>query len=463
MLKAENPGGQPNPVERSYVRSLRRPALLLLATLPTLGCGFFYENSYEGSTYTLYSDRNEAFLSRVGEKVTRIYAGYQDLFDIPQDSLGTTTIILEGKDSGVLDYGYSPSVLGYYIPLLNYISIDTTPVCTQREEMLEQVLLHEIGHHFIVTEHPAASQECWLNEGLAGALEVTVFDDRAFEYTLLNPILFQVAQSVAHEPQGQLDLKSLIEKSWGDFHDPEHKERNYALAWSIVYFLLEHHLPDDLHLGKKIEALYEMDRDAISALEPAWILFLRSFDLTGRLVELAVDSSPKKHLESLWAVRQLGTVRALDELRMVTALVDLFDDADPVKRAMAYFSFLQKVEKLTHSYFSSEEHIRQGVDHIGDILDDPSEPAPLREALASALGASFNTRSQWLPSLVHLLDGGEGELRAAAARTLSVIGDKPTIVNPDFWRNAPDAERRREVAEWKAWLSRQPHSPGPLP
>jgi len=430
-----------------------------LTTFPAVGCGLFYENSYEGSAYTLYSDRSEAFLSRVGKKVTRIYTGYQELFEVPQDSLGTTTIILEGDDSDVLDYGYSPSVLGYYVPLLNYISIDTTPVCTQSEEMLEQVLLHEIGHHFIVTEHPAASQECWLNEGLAGALEVTVFDDNTFEYTLLNPVLFQVAQSVAYEPKNRLDLKKILAMSWGDFHDPERKERNYALAWSIVYFLLDRHLPGDLPLGKRIEALYNLDRDAISLLQPQWIFFLRSFDLTGHLVELAVDSSPEKHLKSLWAIRQLGTVRSLDELRMVTALVDLFDDPDPLKRALAYFSFLQKVEKLTHSYFSSEEHVRQGVDHIGDILGDPSEPTTLREALASALGASFNTRRQWLPRLVHLLDGGEGELRAAAARTLSLIGDKPTIVNPDFWRHAPDAERHREVAEWKAWLTRQPCSP----
>ena len=446
-----------------HFRCFSRAALLLLTTFTVAGCGIFYENSYEGSSYTLYSDRNEAFLSRVGEKVARIYSGYQDLFEVPQKSLGTTTIVLEGNDSAVLDYSYSPSVLGYYIPLLNYISVDTAPVYTQSDEMLDQVLLHEIGHHFIVTEHPAASRECWLNEGLAGALEVTVFDDSAFEYTLLNPILFQVAQSVAYDPKRNLKLSAVVEMSWSDFHDPEEKEHNYALAWSIVYFLLDRHLPKDLSLGKRIEMLYDMDREAISLLQPKWILFLKSFDLTGHLLEMAKDPSPEKHLKSLWAIRQLGTLRTLDNLRMVTALVRLFDNPDPLKRALAYFAFLQKVEKMAYSYFCCEEHIRQGVNHIGDVLDDPAEPATLRQALAAALGASFNTRSQWLPRLVHLLDGGEGELRAVAAHSLSLIGGKPTIVNPDFWRNAPDAERHREVAEWKTWLRRQSFSPEPAP
>ena len=87
-----------------YFRKFGRHTLLLFTTWSAWGCGLFYENSYQGSAYTLYSDRNEDFLSRVGEKVGRIYSGYQELFELPQESLGTTTIVLDGDDSDVLDY-----------------------------------------------------------------------------------------------------------------------------------------------------------------------------------------------------------------------------------------------------------------------------------------------------------------------------------------------------------------------
>jgi hypothetical protein len=429
--------------------------LLLASGLCLPGCGLLYRNSFEGPSFTLYSDRKPEFLATVGAKVARIYEGYEALFDLGPDRLGTTTIVLEGDDTDVIDYGYAPNLLGYYIPLFNYISIDTACAWTLGEEMLDQILLHEVSHHFIVTGHHRASKECWLNEGLAGALEVSVFDDDSFEHPLLNPLLYQLARRTACSDPERLDLKEFLSLSWGEFHDKESKEVNYALAWSIVYFLLERHLPAEKTLGERIAAIYRMDRNDIAALERQWIAFLRGFDITRALVGLARDPSGGRRLTSRWAASQLGNLKSVDDLAALEGLSALFEDADQVKRVTAFRAFLKTLERSTHSFVLSHEEVRGGIDRLEEVLRDPSEPPPLREALAVALGESVRTRRQWLPGLVSLLDGDDGGLRAAAARTLSRIAPKPTIVNPSFWVRGAEADRGREAAEWRSWLASQ--------
>ena len=429
--------------------------LLLLAWLGLPGCGLFYKNSYEGPNFNLYSDRKPEFLAQVGAKVARIYEGYESLFGLSPDCLGTTTIILRGDDSDVVDYGYAPSLLGYYIPLFNYISIDTACVWTLEDKMLEQILLHEVSHHFIATEYSGASKECWLNEGLAGALEVTAFDEDSFEHPLLNPLLYQLARRVAYSEPDVLNLKEFLALSWGQFHDKATKERNYALAWSVVYFLLAMHLPQDKPLGERIEELYHMDRAAIAALEKPWTAFLRGFDITRALVALAHDPTAERQLTSRWATTQVGNLKSLDDLQALEGLCGLFDDADNVKRGLAFLAFLRTLERTTQSFILSQERVLAGVARLEEILQDPSEPAPLREALAKAVGETVRTRRQWIPGLVSLLVDGDGVLRATAARTLSRIAPKPTRVNPAFWVSGPEADRRSEVAEWRHWLASQ--------
>jgi hypothetical protein len=447
----------------SSIKASVRLAIICIAAPGVSGCGMLYENSFDGPSFTLYSDRNPEYLSQVGVKVERIYEGFQDVFHLSKRDLGNTTIVLEGDDSNVIDYGYSPSLLGYYIPLFNFISVDTACAWAQGEAMLEQILLHEVSHHFIVTEFPAASQECWLNEGLAGALEVSLFDRSKFECALLNPLLFQVAQRAAHSSPKEIELSKFLELSWSEFHDQESKERNYALAWSIVYYLLERQMDRSRPIGDRIQELYRLDRKVIAELEPGWIAFLRGFDLAGSLLRLSrlseEDALPWPgalgKLTARWAVEQMGTVRTLDDLRMLEGLTRLFDDPDDVKRALAFHSFLRVLERTQNSSALEEKFVIEGLDRLEAILEDGSEPPALRESLAIALGESYKTRRQWLPGLVQCLDNSEGGLRAAAARTLSRIAGKPTIVNPSFWVSGPLSAREREVAEWRHWLSRQ--------
>ena len=430
---------------------LRTSICLLYLLCAGNGCGIFYERRCSGETFVIYSDRSKDFVEKAAAKAARIYQGFEELFDVGEKQIGRVSIFLEGSETDVCDRRSAPDILGYYVPFLRYISVDTAP-CGEDESLLDQVLLHEISHHFIATEWSGASSECWLNEGLAGALEVSVFDDRRFEHPLVNPLLFPIAQNAAYERDRDVALRDLLGMSWGEFHNREHKERNYALAWSAVYFLLERHLPKSEPIGRRIERLYTMDREVIAGLDAEWYGFLRGFDLSGHLLKLAEDSTGARPLTALWATRQLGSAHIHDDLKVLKGLVGLFDSPDSLKRGQAYVSFLARAERARHSFCLADETVIEGFERIGFCLEDVSQPEPLREAVAIALGGSLKTRERWFQPLVALLGTDEGGLRAAAARTLSRLASKRTVVNPAFWRTAPPEARQREVEEWHDWL-----------
>ncbi len=415
------------------------------------GCGLVYKNSLRERCFTLYSDRSEEYLKRVAGKIERIYKGLGELFEVSEDRLGHPAILLEGEDSDVVDLRHSPDILGYYLPFLNLISVDSTED-PRENETLDQVLLHEIAHHFIVTEWPSASSECWLNEGLAGALEVSLFDNDGFEFPLLNPVLGQIAHNAVYGREELPRLAELLTMSWSQFHDREQKEHNYALAWALVYFLLEREFPPEMPLGDKIDALYRLDRTKIAEREPEWSRFLRAFDLNGRLLDLARLTGKGTRLTALWAIETAGHLRSGEDLRMLEGFAHLFDSGDLEVRIRAYVAFTHKLDLTSHSYVREQDAVRDGIERVARALTDVAEPRSLRLELAHAMGDCRRTQAHWVPRLVNLLASSDGELRAAAAAALSRLTTKPTIVNPGFWREGTTRAREAEVAEWRAWL-----------
>jgi hypothetical protein len=435
------------------------PALLGLLAFQGTGCslaGLFYRHQYRADRFVIYSDHDPEFLARIGPEVEQIYEGYGRLFQVEARNLGRTCIILQGepRDQQVVDLAYSPSLLGYYIPFFNMISVDTKPVWAREKPMLEQILLHEVAHHFIVTQYPEAGKECWLNEGLAGAFEVTLFEDRRFEYHLLNPTLLGIARRAALIDSPSLSLKKLLSLDWGQFHRGDDKDLDYALSWAIVYYLLDHHLRDQGSLHDRIQLLYHMDREEIARLEPQFLDFLRTFDLTGTLIQLSqVPGDPSgAKLTPRWAVYQLGSLRFLDDSRALCALEGLLDAPDQELAAQARLAFLKALERGPDAAHRCSTYAR-GRDRIISLVLDPAQPLAVRQALVGAISSLPLPRvdPSWVPVLIALLDASEGELRAAAAAGLSGAEMKPTIANPAFWRDGSLALRKEEVEEWRSW------------
>ncbi len=435
--------------------------LLILTPLLNSGCGLaglFYHHQYNSERFVIYTDHDQEFLGQIGPKIEQIYEGYQRLFQVSPHQLGKTSIILRGtlRDQQVVDMAYSPNLLGYYIPFLKLVSVDTKPLWVREEGMLQQILLHEIAHQFIVHRYPNVSSRCWLNEGLASTFEVTLFEEDRFEYHLLNPTLLGIARRAVLLGRSAASLKRLLELDWGEFHHGENKDLDYALSWAVVYYILEEKFPAEGTLLEKMDRLWKMDNKEILELEPAFLDFLRHFDLTGILADLVNVSrdDPLGELTPRWAVHQLGSLKLLDEPRAVCALEGLLDSPDPILASHARQAFLNSLVRNSESARKCVSFHR-GRERIAKFLLDSSHTRLSREALARSVANVTSVDPWWIPILIHLLEAPESELRVAAARGLGNALVKPTVVNPSFWRAGDPTLRAAEVEEWRTWCAGQ--------
>lgn len=423
------------------------------------GCSFFFDCSHSREHFDLYSDHDPEFVETTAEELENIFHGFSTLFDLPSERIGRTTIFLEGEtnDGDVVDLGYTPELLGYYLPIFNVISVDATAVWTREPETLRQILLHEVAHHFIITDYPKASDRCWLNEGLAGNLEMSLYEGKHFEYPLLNPVLLKIGKHALQTFRYEFSLREFIEMTWSDFHKEHRKEIHYALAWSVVNYLLTRHLDQDVPLGERIKSLYTMDVSEIAALEPDWRIYMREFDLTDTLIRLAYskDHGIRPNLTSRWAIDRLGTVHGLDRARVLAALGSGFECDDANRRRLSYLSFLRTLStSYRTSYPNLEESrlIREGVHHLRNLLIEPETCAAVRKPLVDEISRSTSEQWLWIPTLVALLESPQGDVRVQAAYGLGQTHIKPTILNPRFWREASPQDRSQEILEWKTWL-----------
>lgn len=437
------------------------------------GCGFFYENRLDRDLFTLHSDHPPEFLERTARDVERIYASYIELFGLTPEQLGQTEIYLEGESGPhpVVDHRYSPRLLGYYLPFFNVINLDTIPAWTRDSEVLRQILLHEISHHFFITRHPEVSGECWLNEGLAGNLEVSLFDETHFETPLLNPQLLVIARLAVLADPDSVDLRTFIFSDWGEFHRENLKSRHYALAWSVVYFILEHVMTDRLPLGDRIRLLHQLDREELARLEPEWKAFLVHFDLTSALIRHsqlmeAGPLDPSLRLTALWAIDQLGSLRQLDRNRVLQALLAGFEHDEPEVRRKCYLAFIDTARRLENEEFLDTprlEAIRRGRDTLRELVSRPETPRRIRREILEACERDLLEQPGWLPVYIEALADSEGEIRVVAARGLGMTRTKPTMINPDFWLLEPAVHREREVQEWRDWWTRNFIGPASRP
>ncbi|MCH2375340.1 MAG: hypothetical protein MK538_14215 [Planctomycetes bacterium] len=445
--------------------SARLTLCVIASVLSTLcsGCGTFRLNQYAGPGFVIYSDRNAQFVATIGKKVDLISDAYTELFQVSRHDMGFMTIVLEGEESNVVDYGYSPDVLGYYVPVVHYLSVDTNPIWPEGEGLLEQILFHEVAHHYIVSLYPKASDTCWLNEGLAGVLEVSLHRDRHFEYPLFHPVLFSVSQQIAYSNQEFPDLEKLVGMTWTQFHGAQTKEKHYALSWSIVYFILEHHFSRDVPLAQRVEWLCKMTDDEIVALEQPWLRFLRGFDSTNHLLELGASTAPDQRLSSTWALNKLGTIRTLDDLRILKGLSRFFSHDSPQRRFAAYSSFVERLERASYSFVLDEDWVQEGLRDIRNALRNPANSNRLRDDLIDTLSRSLVYDADWVPTLIQLLRWPDGLTRAKAAACLARIASKPTVINPSFWRSGRVELRVEEAEDWDRWWTHQSYRSATIP
>ena len=428
-------------------------AAIVLACSLCCGCGLTYKNSLSRDGFVVYSNDGPAFLEETGTQIENIYTSLADLFEIPRPFPWTTRIFLDGQSENILDYSYAPDLLGYYIPFLQAIHIDTRATTTNHSSDLAQVLLHEISHHFLVSELAGISARCWLNEGLAGNLEVGIIAEDRAEFPLLNPILLRIARrEITASPEQKL-LPELLKSDWKDFHDEDTRERNYALSWALVYFLLTETEPSESPLGKRIRRIHKLKNTEITCLEDRWRRSILGLDPTRELYRLASESSSSARLSALWAIEELGKTRGLQVRDSLAAVTSLFEEESPEIREAAYLSFLKLLNTNPQIPFLEPRKTGEAIAQLKSVIADKEACPGLRSRVVANLETHRTTGNDWVPLLVGSLEDSHPGVRAAAATALAKLASKPTILRPAFWSSADLEDRAQEIAEWKTWLA----------
>ena len=416
-------------------------------------CRLAYKNSLSRDGFVVYSNDGPDFLEKTGSQIENIYTSLANIFDIPRPFPWTTRIFLEGQSEDLLDYSYAPDLLGYYIPFLQVIHIDTRATTTNHSSDLDQVLLHEISHHFLVSELPGISARCWLNEGLAGNLEVGIIGKDRAEFPLLNPILLRIARrEITANPDTHL-LPGLLKSGWKDFHNENTRERNYALSWALVYFLLTEIHPPEMLLGRRIKRIHSLKEDEIISLESRWRKKILELDPVRELYKLACNGSSSRQLSALWAVEELGKTRGLHVRDSLAAVTSLFEKKSPAIREAAYVSFLQILTGNPQVPFLEPEKTQEAVGRLKSVIADEGASPEMRSRIVANLEAHRTTGNDWVPLLVGSLEDPHPGVRTAAAGALAKMASKPTILRPAFWSSATLKERAQEVDEWKSWIA----------
>ena len=427
-------------------------AIVLLCSL-CCSCRLVYKNSLSRDGFVVYSNDGQDFLEETGSRIENIYTSLAEIFDIARPFPWTTRIFLEGQSEDLLDYSYAPDLLGYYVPFLQVIHIDTRATSTNHSSDLDQVLLHEISHHFLVSELPGISDRCWLNEGLAGNLEVGIIGKDRAEFPLLNPILLGLARrEITANPDRTL-LPGLLESDWKAFHNEKTRERNYALSWALVYFLLTETHPPGMPLGRRIKKIHRLEEAEIISLEANWRKKILELHPVRELYKLACNDSSSRRLSALWAIEELGKARGLNARSSLAAVTSLFEKKSPAIREAAYVSFLQLLTSNPQVPFLEPRKTEEAVDRLKSVITDGEASPRLRSRIVANLEAHRTTGKDWVPLLVDSLEDPHPGVRAAAAGALAKMAPKPTILRPAFWSSATLKERTQEIDEWKSWLA----------
>ncbi|MFQ5655539.1 MAG: hypothetical protein ACE5GW_12520 [Planctomycetota bacterium] len=408
------------------------------------GCGILYRHQVSTPECSVYGNAPTADLREIGASIEQAVHAYRRLFPSARDRVAPPRVI------------YSPDSLarkgiittetrqeGYYLPFLRLIHLAPRALEEDRSES-ERLILHELGHHFLISIFPESRSRYWLSEGLACSLEAGFFEDEeGLLAALYHPALhMQARQALAElgEDGVVAEVLRITCSSWFEFHRGAGKGRNYALSWALV-----HHLLDGLEgrLEERIDAMLRLDdeelRKAVRSL-PARI---------SRSLDEELDRLARAPASARWALETWLSAGPADAARFLRHLLPRLSRRRDISVRRHAFGLLSRVLGRPMPGVPGEER-----EHLVSLLGRRLRGGENEErlAIARALSRDGCRSVRLLSPLVESLEAEDGRLRAAAARALARLSEKPTIVRPSFWTSAPETDRQAEISEWRRWL-----------
>jgi hypothetical protein len=201
--------------------------------------------SLETERYILVSDlagSERAFVKRLSDDLSRLCAMYEKLIPPRKkiEAVSAVRVFANGED--YVQYvggGYAwtagqwnPSRLELIIRSSNWMQGKA------KKENIGEIVRHEALHQYFFYAFPGNSMSIWFNEGHATFLEGVEL--------LPNGVRLGEVEHYARQVEGMVQagpvpLQALLKMSPADFYNGGGSDRgrsqNYALAWSLVYFL----------------------------------------------------------------------------------------------------------------------------------------------------------------------------------------------------------------------------------
>jgi hypothetical protein len=427
-------------------RSRRLLPGLALALLPLVaGCAGFYRHTITTDNFVLHGNHDLEQLRTTGVFIDQVIEAYRDEFPRHAASIPAPRIVLsESKLARRRIFTDEKKQEGYYLPLFRLIHL--SPEGGEGETNEAHVLIfHELAHHFLISAYPRTNSRYWLNEGFACSLELSFFDDAGqLQMPLYHPWLHLQARNALRTMGDERFLKEmeeLLDSSWFRFHRSSQKARNYAMAWALFDACL------DSTVGTLEECLEE-----VLALDPNE-LARRLEGVPNRLREstdLRLHRLARRPELRMWALESWLELPSPYGPLLLSHVLGLLEADSTIPERVAGCRFLiRALDRRLWGVSASEiAYYHRG---LAETLANGSRA----EQLTIAESLSPTTRHPaYLRPLVALLETDDPELRVAAARALSRLEEKRTIVRPAFWRAAPVQERSQEIREWQEWIKK---------
>jgi hypothetical protein len=425
--------------------------LIAVLLLGQCGCGLLYKHRVETAVGTLWTNGNLQLARQYQEDLRWMKEGLQQVLPNNSEGIGSTSILLVQNDDDRIIHEDQIRTAGWYNHTFSLIRFTPTPPAeklllqNQPDPEEHRTLLHELAHHFTSDDQRIRST-WWLAEAIACSLEISYLDPQGkFQVPPLHPMQYQIARS-ALSNLGRANFTKLarqvISENWlGFYRDDGDLAKRYAISWAIFWTLQGQQQGT---LEQRLDAVLKLEDEQIIEQIPAVI----------QAITPAIQTQLQQHLEQdhhrRWAIDQALRGYRIHGPRILEAIDLELASADPEGHAWAWSSATRlllrprsRLDRVTRNDWL--QRIEQQL--VSGSLE-------VKLAICTDF-PEYRWASTLLPRLIDLLESSDGNLRSAAAAALSRASQHPTIINPHFWKFAPESERAVEVSDWRSWQQNQ--------
>lgn len=421
--------------------------LIAVLLLGQCGCGLLYKHRVETAVGTLWTNGNLQLARQYQEDLRWMKEGLQQVLPNNSEGIGSTSILLVQNDDDRIIHEDQTRTAGWYNHTLSLIQFTPTPPAeklllpNQPDPKEHRTLLHELAHHFTSDDQRIRST-WWLAEAIACSLEISYLDAQGqFQVPPLHPMQYQIARS-ALSNLGRANFTQLarriISENWhGFYRDDGDLAKRYAIAWALFWTLQGQQQGT---LEQRLDEVLKLEDEQIIEQIPAVI----------QAITPSLQTQLREHLEqdhhSRWVIDQALRGYRIDGQRLLEAIDLELASADPEGQVWAWSSATRlilrsrsRLNRVTRNDWL--QRIEQQL--ISGSLE-------VKLAICTNF-PEYRMAPTLYPRLIDLLESSDGNLRSAAATALSRVSSHPTIINPHFWKFAPESKRAVEVSDWRSW------------